>query len=171
MVGNGCFRHEFLNCSVPYEAFSGTARLFRTPEGSLYRISPPYTRSLFFAPSAFENASRTPGCLFLHRMYIPYTRGPSSVPNAKQPPPPKHKSQHKRRPLNKSRVSGSQEMVEGAGANKVSGVRVRGKGLPPRKFELHKKAPSWRHFCEYAAAAAELRTPQKRGRPFSRPLW
>ncbi len=30
-------------------------------------------------------------------------------------------------------------MVEGAGANKVSGVRVRGKGLPLRNFELHKK--------------------------------
>ena len=31
----------------------------------------------------------------------------------------------------------------------------RGKLLPQRNFELHKKAPSWRHFCEYTAAAAE----------------
>ena len=58
-------------------------------------------------------------------------------------------------PLNKFRVRGTQEMVEGAGANKVSGVRIRGKLLPLRNFELHKKAPSWRHFCEYTAAAAE----------------
>ena len=30
-------------------------------------------------------------------------------------------------------------MVEGAGANKESGVRVRGNLLPVRNFELHKK--------------------------------
>ena len=142
MVGNGCIRH--------------TSCLFRTGEGGFrHRISLPYRKRLFFTPNAFENASRTPGCLFLHRMYIPYTRGPSPVPNAKQPPPPKHKSQHKRHPLNKFRVRGTQEMVEGAGANKVSGVRIRGKLLPQRNSKLHKKAPSWRHLCEYTAAAAE----------------
>ena len=31
------------------------------------------------------------------------------------------------------------EMVEGAGANKESGVRVRGNLLPVRNFELHKR--------------------------------
>ena len=37
----------------------------RTPEGcSAHRISIPYTRSPFFAPSVFENTSRTPGGLF-----------------------------------------------------------------------------------------------------------
>ena len=55
----------------------------RTPEGcSAHRISIPYTRSLFFAPSVFENTSRTPGGRFSHRMHIPYRRRPSPVPNA-----------------------------------------------------------------------------------------
>ena len=39
----------------------------------------------------------------------------------------------------KFRVSGTKEMVEGAGANKESGVRVRGNLLPVRNFELHKR--------------------------------
>ena len=56
---------------------------FRTVEGRFrYRISLPYRRSLFFAPHASENASRTPGSHFEHRMRIPYRRRPSPVPNA-----------------------------------------------------------------------------------------
>ena len=39
----------------------------------------------------------------------------------------------------KFRVNGTKEMVEGAGANKESGVRVRGNLLPVRNFELHKR--------------------------------
>ena len=55
----------------------------RTREGCFWhRISLPYRRRLFFAPSVSENASRTPGALFSHRMHIPYTRGHSPVPNA-----------------------------------------------------------------------------------------
>ena len=47
----------------------------RTPGGLFeHRISIPYRRSLFFAPSAFENASRTPGGCFAHRVSIPYRR-------------------------------------------------------------------------------------------------
>ena len=56
----------------------------------------------FFAPSVSENASRTPGALFSHRMHIPYTRGHSPVPNA------------------------NAKKEKGSGANKESGVRVRG---------------------------------------------
>lgn len=68
--------------SVRQEAVLRTEYSFCTGEGGFrYRISPPYRRSLFFAQSAFENASRTPGGYFLHRMSIPYTRGPSPVPN------------------------------------------------------------------------------------------
>ena len=39
-----------------------------------HRISLPYRRSLFFTPNASEDASRTPGSLFEHRMTIPYRR-------------------------------------------------------------------------------------------------
>ena len=39
----------------------------------------------------------------------------------------------------KFRVSGTKEMMEGAGANKVSVVLVRSKGVSLRSFELHKK--------------------------------
>ena len=59
---------------------------FRTREGGFrYRISLLYRRSLFFTPNASENASRTPGSLFEHRMRIPYRRRPSPVPNATKP--------------------------------------------------------------------------------------
>ena len=59
---------------------------FRTREGGFrYRISLLYCRSLFFTPNASENASRTPGSLFEHRMRIPYRRRPSPVPNATKP--------------------------------------------------------------------------------------
>ena len=51
-----------------------------------YRISLRYTRSLFFAPRASENASRTPGACFLHGAHIPYRRRPSPAPNATQHP-------------------------------------------------------------------------------------
>ena len=48
-----------------------------------HRISLPYRRSLFFTPNASENASRTPGSLFEHGTHIPYRRWPSPVPNAR----------------------------------------------------------------------------------------
>ncbi len=54
----------------------------RTREGGFrYRISLLYQKSLFFTPSASENASRTPGACFLHGAHIPYRRRPSPVPN------------------------------------------------------------------------------------------
>ena len=54
----------------------------RTREAcSAHRISLPYHRSPFLAPSAPENASRTTGACFLHRAHIPYHRRPSPVPN------------------------------------------------------------------------------------------
>ena len=40
-----------------------------------HRISLPYRRSLFFTPNASENASRTTGSLFEHRVSIPYIEG------------------------------------------------------------------------------------------------
>ena len=46
-----------------------------------YRISLPYRKRLFFAPRAFENASRTPGAPLRYSASIPYTRRPSQVPN------------------------------------------------------------------------------------------
>ena len=48
-----------------------------------HRISLPYRRSLFFTPNASEDASRTPGSLFEHGTHIPYHRWPSPVPNAR----------------------------------------------------------------------------------------
>ena len=68
---------------VPQKAVLRTEYLLRTREGGFrYRISLPYQRSLFCAPSAFENASRTTGACFAHRAHIPYHRRPSPVPNA-----------------------------------------------------------------------------------------
>ena len=56
----------------------------RTTGGCFWhRISLPYRRSLFFTPNASENASRTPGSLFEHGTHIPYRRWPSPVPNAR----------------------------------------------------------------------------------------
>ena len=52
----------------------------RTTEGCFWhRISLTYRRSLFFTPTASENASRTPGSLFEHGTHIPYHRWPSPV--------------------------------------------------------------------------------------------
>ena len=68
---------------VPQEAVLRTEYLLRTREGGFrYRISLPYQKSLFCAPSAPENAPRTPGACFLHRAHIPYHRRPFPVPNA-----------------------------------------------------------------------------------------
>lgn len=47
-----------------------------------HRISPPYPRSLFCAPSASENAFGTIGACFAHRAHIPYHRRPPPVPKA-----------------------------------------------------------------------------------------
>ena len=49
-----------------------------------HRISLPYRRSLFFTPNASENASRTRGGYFAHGTHIPYHRWPSPVPNTRQ---------------------------------------------------------------------------------------
>ena len=101
---------------VPQEAVFGTECVFRTVEGCFwYRISLPYTISLFFAPSAFENASRTPGGCFWHRMRIPYRRRLFLVPSA-------FEGAGEGPAGDKFRVNGTQEMAEGAGANKESGV-------------------------------------------------
>ena len=73
----------------PQSVESAVLRAFedasRTPGGCFWhRISLPYRRSLFFTPNASENASRTPGSLFEHGAHIPYHRRPSPVPNARQ---------------------------------------------------------------------------------------
>ena len=77
--------------------------------GFWYRISLPYRKRLFFAPRAFENASRTPGAPLRYRASIPYTRKPSPVPNAtsakRRKTLPAHeflKLPEKRRPLQKA---------------------------------------------------------------------
>ena len=46
-----------------------------------HRISLPYRRSLFFTPNASENASRTTGSLFEHGTNIPYHRRAFPVPS------------------------------------------------------------------------------------------
>ncbi len=71
----------------PQSVESAVLRAFedasRTRGGCFWhRISLPYRRSLFFTPNASENASRTPGSLFEHGAHIPYHRWPSPVPNA-----------------------------------------------------------------------------------------
>ena len=56
----------------------------RTPGACFWhRISLPYRKRLFFTPNASENASRTPGSLFEHGTHIPYHRRPSPVPNVR----------------------------------------------------------------------------------------
>ena len=72
----------------PQSVESAVLRAFedasRTPGACFWhRISLPYRRSLFFTPNASENASRTPGSLFEHGTHIPYHRWPSPVPNAR----------------------------------------------------------------------------------------
>ena len=47
-----------------------------------HRISLPYRRSLFFTPNASENASRTVGGCFAHRISLPYRRRAFPVPSA-----------------------------------------------------------------------------------------
>ena len=46
-----------------------------------HRISLPYRRSLFFTPNASENASCTIGGCFAHRVTIPYRRRAFPVPS------------------------------------------------------------------------------------------
>ncbi len=80
-----CFAHQAPQKMrrVPQEAVLRTEYLFGTREGGFrYRISLLYQKSLFFTPSAPENAPRTPGGCFAHRAHIPYHRRPSPVPNA-----------------------------------------------------------------------------------------
>ena len=64
---------------------------------------------------ASENASRTPGGCFWHRMRIPYRRRLFLVPSA-------FEGAGEGPAGDKFRVNGTQEMAEGAGANKESGV-------------------------------------------------
>ena len=47
----------------------------------VHRISLPYRKSLFFTPNASENASRTPGSLFEHGTHIPYRKSLFLVPS------------------------------------------------------------------------------------------
>ena len=76
---------------------------------------------------ASENASRTPGGCFWHRISLPYRRSLFLVPSA-------FEGAGEGSAGDKFRVSGTQEMAEGAGANKESGVRVRSKLHPLRNF-------------------------------------
>ena len=70
----------------PLENRTGAENAFRAEKGGvMHRMPFPYRRSLFFAPNAFDDASRTPGGLFAHRAHIPYHRWPSPVPNANHP--------------------------------------------------------------------------------------
>ena len=64
---------------------------------------------------ASENASRTPGGCFWHRMRIPYRRRLFLVPSA-------FEGAGEGPAGDKFRVNVTQEMAEGAGANKESGV-------------------------------------------------
>ena len=85
-------RHASENASgsavvCPQSVESAVLRAFedasRTRGGCFWhRIALPYRRSLFFTPNASENASRTTGGLFEHRVLIPYRRGPFPVPSA-----------------------------------------------------------------------------------------
>ena len=112
------------------EWFCGPLKMRRVPQEAVlrFRRCVRYTRrpfpvpnfpsvhiSLFFAPSAFENASRTPGGCFWHRMRIPYRRRLFLVPSA-------FEGAGEGPAGDKFRVNGTQEMAEGAGANKESGV-------------------------------------------------
>ena len=64
--------------------FCGPLKMRRVPQKGVFvhRISLPYQKSLFFTPSASENASRTTGGCFEHRVSIPYRRRAFPVPNA-----------------------------------------------------------------------------------------
>ena len=77
-----------------------------------------------------------PGGYFEHGTHIPYRRSLFLVPSA-------FEGVGKGAAGDKFRVSGTKEMVEGAGANKESEVLShRGKLLPLRNFELHKRKRS-----------------------------
>ena len=70
----------------PQSVESAVLRAFedasRTRGGCFWhRISLPYRRSLFFTPNASENASRTVGGCFAHRVTIPYRRRAFPVPS------------------------------------------------------------------------------------------
>ena len=86
----------------PQSVESAVLRAFedasRTRGGCFWhRISLPYRRSLFFTPNASENVSRTPGSLFEHGTHIPYHRWPSPVPNARGRLPPQRSLAFKKR--------------------------------------------------------------------------
>ena len=99
----------------------------RTREGRFrYRISLPYRRSLFLVRRASENASH---------LVVRSTGKRVAVASER----PVHPRVGEEAAGDKFRVNGTKEMVEGAGANKESGVRVRGNLLPVRNFELHKR--------------------------------
>ena len=49
-----------------------------------HRISLPYRRSLFFTPNASEDASRTIGGRFRYRISVPYRRSLFFTPNASE---------------------------------------------------------------------------------------
>ena len=103
-----------------------------------HRVSLPYRKSLFLVRRASENASRTPGGLFEHRMLIPYRRSLFLVLRASE---------------NASRTTGgcfehrmlipyrrSLFLVRRASENASHlVVRSTGKLLPLRNFELNKR--------------------------------
>ena len=86
----------------------------------------PYRRSLFLVRRASENASH---------LVVRSTEKRVAVASER----PVHPRVGEGFAGDKFRVNGTKEMVEGAGANKESGVRVRGNLLPVRNFELHKR--------------------------------
>ena len=53
-----------------HQLFCGPLKMRRVPQKGVFvhRISLPYQKSLFFTPSASENASRTTGVCFAHRV-------------------------------------------------------------------------------------------------------
>ena len=85
---------------------------FGTPEGRFrYRISLPYRRSLFLVRCASENASH---------LVVRSTGKRVAVASERPVQPRTGRGEWSAR--DKFRVSGTKEMVEGAGANKVSEV-------------------------------------------------
>ena len=116
------FENAFgLAVGCPQSVESAVLRAFedssRTTEACFWhRISLPYRRTGFLVRRASENASRTGGGLFEHGTHIRYRRGPSPVPSAVE-------GAGEGSAGDKFRVSGTKEMVEGAGANKESGGR------------------------------------------------
>ena len=127
--------------------------------GFWYRISLPYHKSLFFTPNASENASRTPGSLFEHRMTIPYRRSLFLVRRASE-----NASHLVVRSTGKRVAVASERPVHPRTgkcppetSSALAGRRKWWKGP-----ERTKRAKSSQR---QAAAAAELQTSQKKGRP------